>query len=193
MMIDNFMDRYFDVAETYPRNVAGDILPVGTLWDCIASPFLDGFINYVTIKKAFLTCEYESFNSEFDMSVDHYKEGNRFVWTETQCKSKSEIFDVLIRKNATAHTKILSLCDSVAILATVENSPMLWYFFYYCASSSNSMIGRFETSDSDKDVILSFENYVKSIIHIGDDADNPDADIEPRELPLSFFRGWISY
>ena len=49
---------YFDDKYDYPRQIAHDMLPYGTVWNYVSSTILNGFINYVKPIGIFLIDRY---------------------------------------------------------------------------------------------------------------------------------------
>lgn len=180
-MKENFITKYFEDRYDYPNNVTEEILPINTLWQYISSTFCNGFINYVTIKKAFLSCRYKSWDQEID-SVSMYDNSK---WTKFE-GTKNQIYNIAIEKGRIFHFDMSMFEDDVIILGKSKDNQKYWWYFWFDMDVSDCFIGRFETELPENEVIEDFTNYVKN-----NEAANDLGEV--KELPLHMFSGWIKF
>lgn len=163
MIFSNFCRNYFDDHVDYPR-VDGEILPLGTAWAYVASTFLDGFINYQKIQRAYLLHRYIKQPEENERAAKAFNEG--------------------------CHTKIWELLqDDVLLLSKNETNE--WWFYWFDRDVSDCCIGRFITDDSDGAVLQLFEEFVYETQRkfcLGYVSHNQP----PILLDHKKFKGWIS-
>lgn len=163
-----FVDRYFSAGEDYPNVTGSDILPYGHLWSYISSTFLNGFINYVDVLKAFMVTRYEPYDKNL---------------------AEAEVFN----SKKAPHTNLWSqLSDDCIILAAAKNNSQEYWFFWSDRDVSDCMIGRFVTINMRADVIVHFSDYVKfrneEIAH----SYPVKGKTKPIELNPEMFTGWIN-
>lgn len=177
----NFLDKYFDVGTDYPTNCTEAILPLNTLYNYISSTFLNGFINYVTIKKAYVCGRYTKWEELID-PVKLYDKGN---WTTFE-GTKEKIYNLAIKPERVFHTKLDMFHDDIVILAKSKPEEKYFWYFWFDMDVSDCSIGRFKTDISEDEVIEDFSNFIKT---------NSSANElgEVKELPLNIFQGWISF
>lgn len=187
--------KYFQDTEEYPRNVAFNPLPWNVLYEYVSSTFLNGFINYVKIKKAYLLSRYTE-EEEIVHDVDIIDTPGVFPWQWIKFSgTKKEVFDRLTAPDAIFHSKLDQFKDDVLILSKIEienieiNMPEnnFYMFFWYDCDCSDCCIGRFFTEDTETQVIEEFDKFVKErhnklMLKNG----------LLREIPIDFFKGWIS-
>jgi len=158
---------YFKFNEDYPDPTNG-LLPINQQYFYISSIFLDGWINYVTIIKAFLITNYEPYDNNLK-SLENFNDIN---------------FNHI-------HTKINKFFDDDVALLAKSKSGQFW-FFYYDQDCSDCIIGRFETADSNEVVMQYFTNFCNKLSLSYTNADN--LEIKPAiELDVKMFKGWISF
>lgn len=179
-----FLDFFTDSKE-YPKDIAANPLPMGTLYDFVSNQFLDGFINYVTIKKAYAVAHYESWTSAPRVVIQLYQ--------REPLKTLEEKFDEVIASNAFGNSTLYDHFETdILILSKIDNfvrdeidddeGTAAWMFFWYNGDNSDCCIGRFKTELPEQDVIKRFEKYVQNIEHnVGGE----------KEIPLTYFQGWI--
>ncbi len=173
---------YFRDREEYPREkVLADPLPWNVLWDYVAHSLLDGVVNYCKPSKAFLLSRYLRWEgpTEVDGSLH---------------KTHGERVDFLL-SNPDSHTRLSKFGDDVLMLGRIDEETVLmqrpdmagdlagcrcYIFMWFDMDVSDCSVGRFYTSDSEAEVHRKFEEYCKSRSVEG-----------VREIPLSYFQGWI--
>jgi len=181
--MERFVETYFKTTIEYPRNILADPLPMNTLREYISSTFLDGFINYVEIKKAFVIGRYTKWDEEPDNDIHIMEPAGSREWKTFKPKTKLEAFNLLTEKDRVFHSNLdTAFSDDVLLLAKDSD---VWVFFWYDRDCSDSCIGRFQTPDSDVVVIDSFVKYVKQL-KIDEYYE------EEKEIPLHYFSGWLS-
>lgn len=168
-----FMD-YFSEQEEYP-NPPVDMLPVGKLYSYISTTFLDGWINYVEIKSAFLITRYREHEQNV-AAVDKFNEGGEFH----TCLGKQLDDDVLILARAKSR-------DPFDI--DTDGCGPHWWFFWFDRDCSDSCIGRFETTDAEATIIERFTAHAHDCSRgMGyEHSGHPALELKP-----DAFRGWIS-
>ncbi len=178
--------KYFTDKIDYPENeLCADILPWNIEYSHISSTFLDGFINYVEIKKAFVIGRYSDWDTELDLEreISVQKPAGSFTWTKIICKTKNALYKELTIDGATLHAHLdTDFQDDVLILAKISNMDNGWIYFWYDRDCSDSCIGRFITDDDEKSVINEFSIFIKNL----------ECNIYgEKEIPLHYFNGWI--
>lgn len=181
----NFLDKYFHTHTEYPQEVAVDPLPMNELWSYISSTFLNGFINYVDIKSAFLFNRYQQWDEELTNHHTVRQEGagqTQYGYDWVKFKgTKGQLYDLVVgNPNAIYHTNISMFEDDVVILA--EASRNVYLFFWYDQDCSDCSIGRFITDEPYEEVLKDFKEWATNKEFDGGEA---------KELPASFFRGWL--
>lgn len=180
-------DNYFNDEVEYPRDIAINILPVGTRWDYVGSNFLNAFINYVNVEKAYVLNRYLKWQDNPQHEISIQDPPSSFKWVSRKPTTKLELFELLTQPGRVHHVKLdCDFQDDVLILATAksdeEQEQKLWFFFWYDRDCSDCSLGRFTTSDSDEVVKEKFSAYCTDAEH-----DRQDS----KEIPLHYFRGWI--
>lgn len=207
---------YFIKENERPRDIAFNPLPLGTRYVDVSNTFLNGFINYVDICRAYCV------NIHL-MPDDEYEEDLRVMDTgakETVWISVKDIIPAPITKNKvvrllnepsrTFHVKLDNdFQDDVLILAkpqhldemplgevfspsdnTVRNMTLdpyrMWYFFWFSRTGTGCDIGRFATQDLDAEVIANFDLYAKEI-----NAMHSETPTDPYLIQPHYFQGWI--
>lgn len=164
--IKKFNDFFDDTIEYPSKQLVDSPLPMNTMYSYVASTFLNGFINYITILQSFVISRYNKWDDVDGWSDD----------SETQ----NQIFERLL-KNPPIHPTLSDFGDDVLILG-VSESGNTYMFFWYDMDCSDSCIGRFTSDLPTYKVIELFAEYVKEL-----DC-NRDGE---KEIPLSYFSGWI--
>ena len=182
---------YFNEKIEYPKEVAHETLPYGTVWCYISSTFLNGMINYVKPISCFVVDRYTHDDEEVGAGSSHFK------WDG----SKRELIDAIIAgEKEIYHTYLNCFSDDIIILTKIETNKDddgLYMFFWFDCDVSDCCIGKFKTKDKEEDVIQSVKNWLDD-----NKEDNKGLKILPNtdngilnytELPLSFLRGWIKF
>jgi len=157
---------YFNYSEEYP-NPTTRMLPVNCEYTYISNTFLNGFINYVNIIKAFLITRYEPYSKNLESAVNfHDREKNKF------------------------HTKIYNFFDDDVAILAVSDIGEYWYF-YYDQDCSDCSIGRFRTDDSEEKVILKFKLFCNNLDVKYNYEENSERK-EAIELNPMMFHKWMS-
>lgn len=173
------MLKYFNYCIEYPR-ITDMILPINGLYSYISSTFLEGFINYVDIKKAFIITRYNSYSKNLE-SVQKIEQKNKY------------------------HTKLSEFDDDILILAKSKEgkqglSSKIWWFFWFDCDVSDCQIGRFESYDEEQVIIDEFVKYVnETSLYISKEYSGNKGCIEniggkpAIELNIKKFNGWIGW
>jgi hypothetical protein len=183
--------KYFKDTEEFPKqDLILNILPYGVMHSYVSSTYLNGFINYVTITKAYVLNRYYDWNDVLEHTISIQDPPNSFNWTKKLCKTKNELYEALTAPGATFHGQLYDFQDDVVILARSGeiDGKMCYYVFWYDCDVSDSCIGRFLTVDSEEEVIKEFDSYVQKLHMLGD---SPAA--KAKEIPLHYFRGWTKW
>lgn len=180
----NFLD-YFKHSIDYTVDMVSGPIACGVLNRFVSSSFLNGFINYVTPVKAFVVSHYYRWDEPMDHIISIQNPPGSSKWKDFKCTTKEDAYKELIIAGTTFH----SLCDKhfnddVAILTKCGKLDIrnCYLFFYYDLDSFDCSLGRFSTEDDEPLVIERFNLFIKSLSSVD----------KPREIPLSYFNGWIS-
>lgn len=160
---------YFDDNIEYPKTIASDILPYGTLWEYVSFTLLNAFINHVDIIAGFV--------------VDRY----------TKRDGKAELIESSIKKEKHANLRIFN--DDVIVLGRIYSNKYMFFYFDY--DVSDCMIGRFETDDDTEVIVQSIVNWLEEckVRNTGYTMTEhtESGRIDYMQLPYEFFIGWLSY
>lgn len=192
--------KYFEETQEYPRNVAFNPLPWNICYEYVSSTFLNGFINYVKIKKAYLISRYTA-EDELVQNVDIIDPPGSYNWIKFS-GTKKEVFDKITTPGAIVHSHLDDFGDDVLILAKIEKNQdeklhfeqentNFYMFFWYDCDCSDCCIGRFYTDDTEAQVIQEFDVYVKDR-HDKMITTYQKQDAPLREIPITYFKGWMS-
>jgi len=181
---------YFPENVEYPEDIAERPLPFGTLYSYVSSTFLNGFINYVDILKAYVAERYHKWDEPLQ---DGYKISitdppGSFNWVSKICYTKNELFGNITIPRSNFHSDFVDFQDDVIILAQAQNkleNSQCFYLFWYDRDCSDCLIGRFVSGDSKEDIIKAFDYYIK------EDPAVVEYTGESREIPLHYFNGWL--
>jgi len=180
---------YFDDIEQYPT-IGMDILPMNVLYEYVSSSFLNGFINYTTIIKAFVLGRYHDWDEvldegEGDISVR--VPPNTLTWKTIHCKTKNELYKELTIPGAMYHGKLdVDFQDDVLILSKSkvnESGEWCYFYFWYDRDCSDCSIGRFKTKDTETEVIEKFSTQCQKKYEYNE--------FGSKEIPLHYFAGWV--
>jgi len=189
-MKTNFIDKYFHNHEDYPQDVCGNILPLGTQWSYISTTFLNGFINYVEIKSAWVLNRYQDWDDASHdnlVKVNIMREPNNTGTWEDFIGTKREVYEILIQPGRTFHSKLDNdFKDDMIILSKISDNK--WMFFWFDRDCSDSCIGRFETEETNEQVIKDFDEWASTLMM---DEYKYDSGEGPKQLPLHYFTGWL--
>jgi hypothetical protein len=174
---------YFDREVEFTSDlVATDPFPLGTLWPHISLPLLNGMINYVDLKKAYLLDKATSWD-EIVASFQFRAPAGGIDWQNSSPMPKKEAFALACEKGRMYHTNISMFEDDVLILAK-DRTGKQWWFFWFTMDVGDCCIGRFVTDETDEEVLKSFLRFVEE----------PMGDWTGfHELPIHFFEGWLSF
>jgi len=177
-----FIDYFEDLIE-YPDDIASNPLPINTLYAYVSSAFLNGFINYVEIIKAFVLGRYMKWDDDF-VKYEIYTIDKKGQWRTSHSKTKRAAYNKLVKKGAVHHSRLnTAFGDDIVILAETGKKD-IYYFFWYDCDCSDCKIGRFQTSDNKSMIIEKFYNFVEEITELNEWD-------EAKEIPLHYFQGWI--
>jgi hypothetical protein len=171
----NFIDRYFEFSQEYP-DVIGVMMQPGVYQKYVSSTFLNGWINYVEIKQAWLITRYqphsankqavEQFNADPPVHVDLGK----------------------------------TFGDDVLVLAQEEHHPTFWWVFWFDHDVSDCCIGRFESVESEEIIAADFARWAQersldmSKDYSGNEGlEENNSGWPASELDVSKFRGWVGF
>lgn len=183
--------KYFPESIEYPGDqLVFDPLPMGVQYLYVSNSLLDGFINYVDKIKAFVIGRYLRWDEAPGVEIEVQEPPSSSKWAKKTPRTKSELFDVLTTENAVYHSKLdTAFQDDVLILGKAykngdkEQPEFCWVFFWYDRDSSDCCIGRFQSDDEESEVVASFVDFVRKL-----DVN----EYGEREIPLHYFRGWLS-
>ena len=193
-MSDGFW-KYFDYSTDYPDNIGFDPLPLGTCYNYVSQTFLNGFINYVKIQKAFVLNRYIDWSMNFEEEDNgepvelKVMEPKSYEYVTKICKNKDEVFKCLTFYSE-PHTNLSQFQDDVMILSKAfdphdGNNDFVWIFFWFDQDVSDCSIGRFITTDTDEEVINKFTKLANKNYNFGENT--------ARELENRFINGWKSF
>lgn len=189
---------YFTNETDYPNFKAHNILPYGELWNYVASTFLNGFINYVTPIKIY---QIDRYAIESEQVTAKYSDKTNSGLHQVFIGTKSELRKLIIKDTAIFYnTKIGMFHDDIVVLAKIEteksNKIACYMLFWFDTDVSDCSIGRFQTLDSQEEIIQSLVNWLdylkegkKKYVEEGYD----DGLINYTDLPLSFCQSWMSF
>lgn len=176
---------YFDDNVEYPKDVAHNTLPYGTIWCYISSTFLNGLVNYVKPISCFVIDRYTS--PQTVISNEHGR--------------KSELIKSIIEGKKVYHTNLHMFQDDFIILSKIENEENdgkgRYMFFWFDCDVSDCCIGKFETEDDIETVKNSVKlwlderKFENKDLNFEVDMDNGILDYS--ELPVSFLSGWLKF
>lgn len=181
---------YFKYNESYPQNLVYNPLELNVDLEYVSNTYLDAFINYVKIKKAYLIDRYTPWEEEFDEppTIQVMDSPKSFNWIDVTLHNKQQLYDYLTQEHIRLSTKLREFSDDVIILANVidaeKNDTNQWIYFWYDNDVSDCSIGRFETLDSEEVITDCFNKFVKDL-----DFTNGEA----KEIPIHAFTGWITF
>lgn len=176
----DFIDKYFNYVEDYPKKVIADILPMDILWCYISSTFLNGLVNYTDPVKCFIVHRY----TELDEKV------GKPSWADKEL-TKQEIWnEVSSDPFRFFHMNLHVFGDDLALLSYKDG---VYSYFWFDCDVSDCEVGRFETSESLDQVIKDFEEYViKQNDEMGYTASGTS---EPWEIKIEWLKrwGWLKF
>jgi hypothetical protein len=132
----SFLDRYFHDHLEYP-DVTNIMMEPGVYQEYVSTTFLNGWINHVEVKKAFLITRYSPHDQNL-VDVQRFNQRTR------------------------GHTDLSrEFADDVLVLAVEPGRPDHYWFFWADRDCSDSGVGRFITADSYETVAESFTRYAQ--------------------------------
>ena len=189
-VMTDFVDKYFEHREMYPRGVTDDLLPPGTLYEYISSTFLNGLINYVEIQSAWLMARYQQWQGTGDGSTQTIQvmdPPGSYKWKKIE-GNKQERFELLTTENAVCHSKLHDFGDDIVLLAKSELGKYFYLFWFDC-DVSDCEVGRFSARGLvEQEVVKDFDDWCRELM---------EGDLDPSEenkpIPLHYFSEWISF
>jgi hypothetical protein len=187
--------KYFTNTIDYPNNITDNLLPYNEMWGYVSSTFLNGFINYVDVIQCHVLDKYvDEENYEYyedNICECSYRESNSASQEWKKFKGpKSELLkNVIDGKFCFSHTKLNCFMDDIIILGKIKSddeSTNKYMFFWFDCDVSNCAVGRFETTDSEEQVLEELKLYLKERV-----SDNYIKGYTL--LPDSFIEGWVSF
>lgn len=165
------MKDLFDMFEwiEYPENTAlVEGLQNNVMYDYVSTTYLNGFINYVDIIKCFM--------------IRHYGDNEEWKKFVNNVDSKVD-----------PHTD-LSDSDKYDDVIIIASSGDFYIIFWSNCDCSNSSIGKISKScfESDDDVVEALKTSIKQNLNIQEDINDDNWDNNVKEIPKSFFSGWIT-
>lgn len=186
----NFIRNYFYDQIDYPGEIAFDPLPINVVYNYVSNSFLNGFINYVEIVKAYTIGRYVDWDKPFEEDEEDYETiqvRKNSALVKIKVNNALERYTALIQPGAVFHSRLdKDFLNDVLILSKAWNqdkTKFKWVYFWFDTDSSDCSIGRFETEDSDSIVVDSFTEYVKTL-HSNSYGE--------KEIPLHYFIGWLN-
>lgn len=174
---------YFSDEIEFPKEVAHDPIPYGTIYQYISATFLNGFINYVEPIATFVIDRYEPRDKKIEM-IEAIRSGEEKI----------------------RHTKLDMFEDDVIVLGripteTTKNDVNRRYmFFWFDKDVSDCFIGRFITDDPEEEVIRSVRDWLER-----ERKEAKEKGLEPKEFtesgitdyhelqPDKFIKGWVKF
>jgi hypothetical protein len=158
--------KYFTDSYEYPQPTLVLLLP-GTVFYYISNTFLNGWINYVTLVRAWLVTRYLPHKENIKALAEHV-EANQFHTNLNQFMHDDK--HLLVR-------------------AAGDDPKRPWWWFWYDQDCSDCAIGVFETDDSDEEVCRKFDEMIDRL----SEQVRESPDYGPKlEIPLKSIRGWIA-
>jgi hypothetical protein len=193
---------YFRYNISYPREVAHNSLPYGTVWCFISSTFLNGIVNYVKPISCFVLDRYTSCDKNIsNRGVSVRNKGEFGKWHKWHGTKKELITAIISGEKEMYHTNMDCFGDDITLLAEIETDEKdnkgRYMFFWFDSDISDCCIGKFETTDNKEDVIQSMRNWLDEDkeenrgVAIEDGYDN--GIVNYSELPISFLKGWVKF
>ena len=177
------LERYFNDFVDYPKDIAVNPLPFNVMYNFVSSTFLNGFINYVEIRKAFVLSHYYKWD-EYKKHIVTIQSKNNKPYKKLFI-NKNDIYNALIKPGAKFHSELdRDFNDDVIILARAgeTDTGMCYYYFYYDLDCSDCSISRFIVKEAEYLLDRKFIKHIESFDYI----DNY------KEIPMHYFSGWIS-
>jgi hypothetical protein len=196
-------DDFFTESIEYPRDIALNPLPINTEYIYVSTTFLNGFINYVTIKRAWclnrylkLEDPYEEHGKNVELKVQEPSGSSKWInilELFQRMPTKREVIEILNQKGRIYHCGLDNdFQDDIIILANARHLNLtdskMWYYFWFDRDCSDCCIGRFETEMSEPEIFELFDQHVKDR--------NADCNIlgnvdPPTLIEISYFSGWL--
>lgn len=199
--------KYLDYGVEHPK-IGGVILPLGIEYIDVSSSFLDGFINYYLPLRAYLlncsidwdtTFEKDDIpeilmsskapllhDAKYTVIKSEYEGYNRLRFP-----TKRDIYTATLKnaKYMETNTSISMFRDDVVILGKSRLLSNEYMVFYYDTDVSNCCIGRFQTEDTQQEVIKEFDRY-----ELYERPENRGYyNGQPKPLTMDVFRGWLKW
>lgn len=134
----SFIEKYFEESQEYPA-VAHEAMRLGLWQEYISSTFLNGWINYVKPRKAWLLTRYAQHNLN---------------------KQAVEILNN--QSDPPHHTNLREIFeDDILLLAQEEEYPTFWWVFWFDNDTSDCCIGRFKSRVSEETIIVDFAAWAQ--------------------------------
>lgn len=189
---------YFDEDIEFPKEVASNPIPYGTVWTYISHTFLNGFINHVDPVACYVLNRYtpEEEKMEGVKVIDKNKPGS---WHDFEGTKKELIDAVVSEVKEFSHTALGCFSDDVVILAKIPveygEKTNAYMFFWFDCDVSDCSIGRFKTDDTEEQIIQSVETWLIESFKGKQDweGDHGPDSAGYYKLPLSFLKGWKSF
>lgn len=191
---------YFEDNYEFPKEIAHNPIPYGTVWTYVSSTFLNGFINYVKPISCHLIDRYTADNENITDRNISYRNSGEIKWLKFDGTKKELKDKILSGEFQMHHTRLNCFGDDIIILSEIEtenDETGKYMFFWFDMDCSDCSIGKFETTDTKEEVIESVVNWLE-----GCKSENENKTVEEHsdsgiinytELPLSFLRGWLKF
>lgn len=178
---------YFDSTQTYPENILHEMLPYGTLWEYVSVDLLNGFVNYGKPLKICVCDRYRTPDYRLDNEYNCTKieliskiQNNELTLFHTNLRIFNDDI-ILLQKFDASYKQMHDMCEIDDVEYDELRNMGHYILYWFDCDTSDCMIGKFRTTDSEEKVIESFDNYIK------------DLEFECYNLPLNFLNGWLKF
>lgn len=181
---------FFDLFESesqYPTLTGNtEILPVGHRYDYVSSSFLNGLVNFAgTPIAAFGIFLYHDIDGPSTKPVQYMNPAGSLIWQRTdEHLTRRQVFELLTESERLAHPELDKLDCNVMIL--FRSGEDIYWAFDFDQDVSDCSVGRFETAHTEQELIEIFRARAEQLAEAHQVK-------EVLEIPLSFFKGWITF
>jgi bacillopeptidase F (M6 metalloprotease family) len=179
------MLKYFKETIMYPKQLSGEILPFGVLWEYVSSTFLNGVINQCKVIFAGLPIQVEN-GEEFETQTVVIQENFKKKWKKVTLDNLDEAIQ-LTHELKMFHTSLDFFSNDLILVGLNKHTGVPpdepeYTFFWFNRDTSNCSIGRFRSSDSKEEIEKNVKRWV-----------NSDEDLNYVEIGTEFISGWVSF
>lgn len=177
---------YFDDLIDYPKDIADNPLPFGTLYQYVSATFLNGFINYINPLYCFLLDRYTSPTENIKSKEAFMERGCNQLYVDYD-GTKGDLLNKILKDDYEwYHTTLDIFQDDIIILGKLPNTDDGYIFFWFDMDVSDCFIGRFKTDDKVEEIYLTILNALE-------ESQDKKTIFGYHELPKSFLTGWIKF